>query len=62
MVTPPAKIINNMPMDKIMKIFDETKAWNLPVINADGHYLGFVSKSKIFNAYRGVLIDTFSGD
>ena len=62
MISPPAKIINNMPMDKIMKIFDETKAWNLPVINEDGHYLGFVSKSKIFNAYREVLIDTFSGD
>ena len=62
MVSPPAKIINDMPMDKIMKIFDDTKAWNLPVINQEGHYLGFVSKSKIFNAYREVLVDTFSGD
>jgi Chloride channel protein EriC len=62
MVSPPAKIINNMPMDKIMKIFDDTKAWNLPVINENGHYLGFVSKSKILNAYREVLVDTFTGD
>ena len=62
MISPPAKIINNMPMEKIMKLFDDTKAWNLPVINQDGHYLGFVSKSKIFNAYREVLIDTFTGD
>ncbi|MDR1724494.1 MAG: chloride channel protein [Tannerella sp.] len=62
MVSPPAKIINNMPMEKIMKIFDDTKAWNLPVVNEDGHYLGFVSKSKIFNAYREVLVETFSGD
>ena len=62
MVSPPAKIKNNMPMDKIMKIFDDTKAWNLPVINEDGHYLGFVSKSKILNAYREVLVDTFTGD
>ena len=62
MVSPPAKIINNMSMDKIMKIFDNTKAWNLPVINEEGHYLGFVSKSKILNAYREVLVDTFTGD
>jgi CIC family chloride channel protein len=62
MVSPPAKIMNDMPMEKIMKIFDDTKAWNLPVIDREGHYLGFVSKSKIFNAYREVLVDTFSGD
>jgi CIC family chloride channel protein len=51
-----------MPMDEIMHIFDDTKAWNLPVIDKEGHYLGFVSKSKIFNSYRQVLVDTFSGD
>ncbi|MDR2472779.1 MAG: chloride channel protein [Tannerella sp.] len=62
MVSPPAKIIYDMPMDKIMKIFDDTKAWNLPVVNEEGVYLGFVSKSKIFNAYREVLVETFSGD
>ena len=62
MVTPPAKIVNDMQMEKIMKIFDDTKAWNLPVVDRNGRYLGFVSKSKIFNAYREVLIDTFSED
>ena len=62
MVSPPAKIMNNMSMDKIMKIFDDTKAWNLPVINVEGHYLGFVSKSRILNSYREVLVDTFTGD
>jgi len=62
MVSPPGKIVNNMTMEKIMKIFDDTKAWNLPVVDEEGHYLGFISKSKIFNAYREVLVDTFSGD
>jgi CIC family chloride channel protein len=62
MISPPAKIINTMTMEKIMKIFDDTKAWNLPVIDAEGRYLGFVSKSKIFNAYREALVDTFTGD
>ena len=39
-----------------MKKFDDTKAWNLPVINEEGKYKGFVSKSKIFNSYRQVLV------
>jgi CIC family chloride channel protein len=62
MVSPPAKINLSMPMDKIMQLFEDTKAWNLPVIDDDGHYLGFISKSKIFNAYRDVLQTHFSED
>ena len=62
MASAPAKIVTDMPMEKIMQIFDDTKAWNLPVVDNEGHYIGFVSKSKIFNAYREVLVDTFSGD
>jgi CIC family chloride channel protein len=62
MVSPPAKIEISMPMEKIMRIFDDTKAWNLPVIDEQGKFLGFVSKSKIFNAYREVLVDNFSSE
>lgn len=62
MVSAPAKIVVNTPMDQIMKTFDDTKAWNLPVIDEKGHYMGFMSKSKIFNSYREVLVDNFSGD
>ncbi|GHT51241.1 chloride channel protein [Bacteroidia bacterium] len=60
MVSPPAKIYNHMPAEKIMQVFEETKAWNLPVIDREGHYLGFISQSKIFNAYRSVLQEHFS--
>lgn len=42
------------PMDKVMEIFDRTNAWNIPVVD-NGRYVGFVSKSKIFNSYRRVL-------
>jgi CIC family chloride channel protein len=62
MVSPPAKINISMPMEKIMHLFEDSKAWNLPVIDDDGHYLGFISKSKIFNAYRDVLQTNFSED
>jgi len=36
--------------------FDDTNAWNLPVIDELGKYVGFVSKSKIFSSYRKVLV------
>ena len=50
----PARIEIDMPMEEVMKIFDTTHAWNLPVVH-NGKYVGFVSKSKIFNSYRRVL-------
>lgn len=62
MVSAPVKIRIDMPMEQIMKAFDDTKAWNLPVIDETGHYLGFMSKSKIFNSYREVLVDNFSAE
>jgi CIC family chloride channel protein len=46
-------------MTDVMKKFQDTGAWNLPVIK-DGEYYGFVSKSKLLTAYRRKLID-FSG-
>jgi CIC family chloride channel protein len=62
MVSAPAKLRTDMPMEKIMQVFDDTKAWNLPVVDREGKYMGFVSKSNVFNTYREVLVDTFSGD
>lgn len=55
MTVPTAKIILGQNMESVMKTFDDTGAWNLPVVDADGRYVGFVSKSKIFNSYRRVL-------
>jgi CIC family chloride channel protein len=56
MVSPPAKLPIDASMEDVMRIFDDTNAWNLPVVNELGQYLGFVSKSKIFNSYRKVLV------
>ena len=39
-------------MESVMKKFEVTDAWNLPVLDSNGCYIGFVSKSKIFSAYR----------
>ena len=56
MTSPPARLYNTDNMEQVMRTFDDTKAWNLPVVDSEGHYLGFVSKSKIFNSYREVLV------
>ncbi len=39
-----------------MRKFQDTGAWNLPVIK-DGKYFGFISKSKLLTAYRRKLIN-----
>ena len=61
MQNPPAII--NLEQDRmtdVMKKFQETGAWNLPVVS-ENSYFGFISKSKLLTAYRRKLID-FSGN
>ncbi len=52
----PAIIEEGESMDEVMKKFDATDSWNLPVTR-QGKYLGFISKSAIFNKYRSELIE-----
>jgi len=56
MISPPATINQNLPMEKVMEIFEDTGAWNLPVVDDYKKYIGYVSKSKIFSSYRHVLV------
>ncbi|MBN4049753.1 chloride channel protein, partial [Bacteroidales bacterium AH-315-N07] len=55
MHAPPATVNIDENMDSIMKKFERTEAWNLPVLK-DGKYEGFLSKSNIFSRYRRLLI------
>ena len=55
MQKPPASVAPQEKMQSVMNKFEVTQAWNLPVID-DGKYVGFISKSRIFNAYRNKLI------
>jgi CIC family chloride channel protein len=55
MHNPPATISSDESIQSIMKKFDETNAWNLPVID-EGKYIGFVSKSSLLVKYREKLI------
>lgn len=56
MKIPKERIYPDDNMQEIMKKFEKTGAWNLPVITNEQVYIGFFSKSKIFNAYRSRLI------
>lgn len=55
MQKPPSFVTPQEKMQSVMNKFELTQAWNLPVID-NGKYVGFVSKSRIFNAYRTKLI------
>ena len=55
MLSAPAYVYPDESMDSVMRKFEQTGAWNLPVVTADRTYVGFVSKSRIFNAYRSEL-------
>jgi CIC family chloride channel protein len=55
MISPPEIVDIKDNMDCVMKKFSSCSAWNLPVMK-DGKYIGFVSKSKIFNSYRDLLV------
>ncbi len=56
MIIPPTCVMVDEPMEKVIRKFDETGAWNLPVIDSEEKYVGFISKSKIFSAYRRLLV------
>jgi CIC family chloride channel protein len=48
--------LNECKMRDIMQKFQDTGAWNLPVVR-DKKYVGFISKSKLLTAYRQKLIE-----
>lgn len=57
---PPATISLTDDNEKIFELFDKTNSWYLPVI--DNHkYLGMISKSKLLQRYRKLVVD-FSED
>jgi CIC family chloride channel protein len=54
MATPTAIIDINDDVRQVVKKFDETNTWNLPVV--DNHkFVGFISKSSVLNQYRQLL-------
>tara|TARA_Y100001935_G_scaffold238369_1_gene224833 strand:+ start:192339 stop:194117 length:1779 start_codon:yes stop_codon:yes gene_type:complete len=57
MSSPPEVVNIEEEMDEVMKKFQDTGAWNLPVVDNNRRYIGFISKSKMFSVYRRKLIE-----
>ncbi|WP_235891193.1 chloride channel protein [Sphingobacterium lumbrici] len=49
-------IRGNENMEVVMAKMNRDDVWILPVTDSDNHYLGFVSKSSVFNKYRALLV------
>ena len=58
LMTAPAAVIKvNENLHDVLRKFDETGLWNLPVVH-NGQYLGFVSKSSVLTKYRAELLES----
>jgi len=57
MQSAPAYVFEDDSMQEVMNKFENSQAWNLPVVTKDRIYVGFVSKSKIFSSYRARIKD-----
>ena len=61
MKDPPSVLYMTDTLKEATAKFDETKAWNLPVVDDKGCYMGFISRSGLFSSYRRTLV-SFSAD
>jgi CIC family chloride channel protein len=55
MKKPAATLRHDEDMLSVMKKFDLTQSWYLPVLDADEKFVGFISKTKLFKKYREIL-------
>ncbi len=51
----PERILDSESARSIIEKFEHSGAWNLPVVDSNGHYIGFISKSRMLTAYREQL-------
>ncbi len=62
METAPALLNKDEKMESVMRKFDSTGAWRLPVVDNDSRYLGFISRSRLLTAYRRELKEISNED
>jgi len=55
MKKPAAILTQDQDMHSVMEKFDITQSWYLPVLNDQRKFIGFISKTKLFNKYREIL-------
>ncbi len=57
MQAPSAILTDSLPMTAVMKTFDDTHADYLPVLDADEHLKGYLSREHVFTQYRKMVAD-----
>lgn len=57
MTAPAATLGVNDPMEDVMKTFDSTGAQYLPVVDLDGHLVGYISRIRLYSMYRQFVAD-----
>jgi chloride channel protein, CIC family len=55
MKKPAAILRQDQDMQSVMEKFDLTQNWYLPVLDKDRKFIGFISKTKLFNKYREIV-------
>lgn len=61
MTQPLARLTTSDSMDVVVREFDRTRSWTLPVVDTEAHFVGFIRKSSVLTVYRQMLAD-FSTD
>jgi len=62
MESAPEIVVDDEKVENVMQKFDTSEAWRLPVVDGNGRYLGFISKSRLLMAYRKELKEIISED
>ena len=57
MEQPRATLGTDEPMSTVMETFQNSDADMLPVVDAEHHFVGFISKARLFSAYRRIMVD-----
>ena len=57
MVAPAAVLNDGTAMTEVMKTFERTHADWLPVLDADNHLKGYISRKRMYNMYRKMVHD-----
>ena len=57
MIQPPDRILEREMIQEVLPRFEQNHTWMLPVVDKENRYVGFISKSRILNAYREQLVN-----
>ena len=57
MAEPAATLGDDTPMTEVMKTFERTQADWLPVLDAEGHLKGYISRKRMYDMYRKMVQD-----